>query len=132
MTACTPSRHSKSSRIQPSALPAVLCLLAAAMVGSTVRAADAPPPGQRAGIPDFSAPVEVRQFDAPGFARKAVGVIYDAATVKQGVPLGGIGTGYLDSWRVFSTAAHHDILLIQVRWLGPRRQAKACRAEATT
>jgi non-lysosomal glucosylceramidase len=39
---------------------------------------------------------EVRQFPAEGFAGRAVGVVYDAATIKQGVPLGGIGTGYVD------------------------------------
>jgi non-lysosomal glucosylceramidase len=38
----------------------------------------------------------VRQFPAPGFTGQAVGVVYDAADVKQGVPLGGLGTGYID------------------------------------
>jgi non-lysosomal glucosylceramidase len=39
---------------------------------------------------------EVRQFAAEGFTGQAVGVVYDAADVKQGVPLGGLGTGYID------------------------------------
>lgn len=39
---------------------------------------------------------EVRQFAADGFPAKAIGVVYDAAVVKQGVPLGGLGTGYVD------------------------------------
>lgn len=46
--------------------------------------------------PDLPAKPEVGEFAASGFPRGAVGVVYDAATVKQGVPLGGIGTGYLD------------------------------------
>jgi non-lysosomal glucosylceramidase len=39
---------------------------------------------------------QVRQFAAQGFTSQAVGVVYNAAGIKQGVPLGGIGTGYLE------------------------------------
>jgi len=117
MTEATPSRRSKSVRIRASAFLEVLGLLAIALVGSTVRAADAPLSGVRPGIPDFSPPLEVRQFNAPGFARKAVGVIYDAATVKQGVPLGGIGTGYLD----FNADGTLGLCSIFNRFVPPRK-----------
>ncbi|MCS6860246.1 MAG: GH116 family glycosyl-hydrolase, partial [Abditibacteriales bacterium] len=35
-------------------------------------------------------------FEAEGFAHPVVGVIYDGAEAVQGVPLGGLGTGYVD------------------------------------
>ena len=73
-----------------------LGILAIAVFGSPICAADAPSTRVRPELPAVSSPLEVRQFDAPGFSHKAVGVIYDAAAVEQGVPLGGIGTGYLD------------------------------------
>jgi len=96
MTEATPNDRRRFPRSGASALPGALGLLLVALVGTTIRAADAPSSGTRPGIPDFAPPLEVRQFHAPGFARKAAGVIYDAASVKQGVPLGGLGTGYVD------------------------------------
>lgn len=75
-------------------------------------------PAQAAASAALPAPSdEVQQFAAEGYQGPAVGVVYDAATIKQGVPLGGIGTGYLE----FNPDGTLGICSIFNQYVPPRR-----------
>lgn len=47
-------------------------------------------------FPPQTPPRQFAPFEAEGFAHPVVGVVYEGAEVSQGVPLGGLGTGYVD------------------------------------
>ena len=85
-------RHERLKRAALVVSGAII-VLAEALAGAPARAAQTPSVSLWS---DRSPKLEVQELGAPGFPRKAVGVVYDAASVKQGVPLGGIGTGYVD------------------------------------